>query len=91
MSKKLLNILMSGLVALVLVAGSALAEETKGTISKVGDGTITVKTKDGKDVEVKVSGKRTKLEGVKDRAELKEGQKVTVDHDGGEAKMITVK
>jgi hypothetical protein len=69
-----------------------LAEETMGTISKVGEEgrEITVKTKDGKEVEVKISGSRTKIDGVKSRSELKEGQKVSVDHEKGEAKTVKV-
>ena len=91
MLKKLSSFLAAALLALSF-AGSVLAEEMKGKISKVGDEgrEITVKSGD-KEVTVKVSGSRTKLDGVSDRAALKEGQEVTVDHDGGEAKKITVK
>ncbi|HWP59179.1 MAG TPA: hypothetical protein VNL14_14895 [Candidatus Acidoferrales bacterium] len=83
---------MAALLALSF-AGSVLAEEMKGKITKVGGGgrEVTVKSKDGKEVTVKISGSRTKLEGVGDRSELKEGQSVTLEHDGGEAKKITVK
>lgn len=92
MLKPMASFFIAALLALS-VAGPALAEEMKGQISKVGEGgrDITVKSKDGKEVTVKISGSRTKFDGVSDRAGLKEGQSVTVDHDGGEAKKITVK
>jgi hypothetical protein len=79
------------LCALALTA-SVYAEEMKGTISKVGnDGReITVKTKSGKEKTVKISGSRTTLEGIKSRAELKEGQSVSVEHDGDAAKKVKV-
>jgi hypothetical protein len=82
--------------AMVLVTlsltGSVFADEVKGKISKVGEGgrDITVSTKDGKDVKVKISGSRTTIEGVKGRSDLKEGQSVTVEHESGEAKKIKV-
>jgi hypothetical protein len=92
MLKRMSSVLVALLLALSF-AGSVLADETKGMISKVGSEgrEITVKTKDGKETTVKISGSRTKLEGVGDRSGLKEGQSVTVEHDGGEAKKITVK
>ena len=79
------------LCTLALTA-SVYAEETKGTISKVGnDGReITVKSKGGKEVTVKISGSRTSLEGIKSRADLKEGQSVLVEHDGDAAKKVKV-
>jgi len=83
----------SGVALLTLsLAGVAFADEVKGTISKVGDEgrEITVKAKGGKEVNVKISGSRTKLEGVKSRSDLKEGQSVTVEHEKGEAKTIKV-
>jgi hypothetical protein len=92
MLKGLTTLFVAAVLA-ISVAASALAEEMKGKISKVGNEgrEITVKSKDGKEVTVKISGSRTKLDGVSDRSGLKEGQSVTVDHDGGEAKKITVK
>ena len=79
------------LCTLALTAFS-YAEEMKGTISKVGnDGReITVKTKGGKEKTVKISGSRTSLEGIKSRADLKEGQSVSVEHDGDAAKKVKV-
>jgi hypothetical protein len=84
--------LLATLLLTVLLAAPAFADEVKGTITKVGDEgrDITVKTKDGKEVNVKISGSRTTLEGVKSRSDLKTGQNVTVDHDKGEAKKIMV-
>jgi phosphotransferase system IIA component len=63
-----------------------------GTISKVEeDGrAIVVKTKDGKEVNVKISGSRTKLEGVGNRSELKAGQKVSAEVKGDSATMVKV-
>jgi membrane protein implicated in regulation of membrane protease activity len=74
------------------LVGSAFADEVKGTISKVGEEgrEITVKDKAGKEIEVKISGSRTKIEGAKSRSDLKEGQSVTVEHEKGEAKNIKV-
>lgn len=92
MVQRLVSFVVMVVVALSLSA-SVLADEVKGTISKVGEGgrDITVKTKDGKEVQVKISGSRTTIDGVKSRSDLKEGQNVTVDHDKGEAKTIKVK
>lgn len=74
------------------LAGSVVADELKGKITKVGNGgrDITVSTKDGKETTVSISGSRTKIEGVKGRDDLKAGQNVTVDHEGGQAKTIKV-
>ena len=76
----------------VCLAGSLYAEEVAGKISKVGNGgrEITVKSKAGKEVTVKISGSRTTLDGVKSRSELKEGQSVSVEHEGGDAKKVKV-
>jgi hypothetical protein len=91
MVQRLLRLFSIGVVTLSLV-GPALADEVKGTISKVGEEgrEISVKDKSGKTVEVKISGSRTKIEGVKSRSDLKEGQSVTVEHEKGEAKNIKV-
>jgi hypothetical protein len=91
MLQKVLRFVAVALFALSL-AGSAFAEEIKGTISKVANEgrEITVKSKGGKELAVKISGSRTTLEGVKDRSDLKEGQNVTVEHEGGEAKKVKV-
>jgi Cu/Ag efflux protein CusF len=91
MVRRLLRLFSIGVFTLSLV-GTALADEVKGTISKVGEkgGEITVKDKAGKEVEVKVSGSRTKIDGVASRSDLKEGQNVTVEHEKGEAKNIKV-
>jgi hypothetical protein len=91
MLRRPVTLLAVGLLTLSLSA-SALADEVKGTISKVGDEgrEIMVKSKDGKEVNVKISGSRTKIDGVKGRSDLKEGQNVSVEHDKGEAKTIKV-
>jgi hypothetical protein len=91
MVRGLLGALSIGVLTLSL-GGFAFADEVKGTISKVGEEgrDIKVKDKDGKEVDVKISTKNTKFEGVKSRSELKEGQSVTVDHEKGEAKNIKV-
>ncbi|MEX0806313.1 MAG: hypothetical protein WD688_23800 [Candidatus Binatia bacterium] len=91
MLKGALSFLATALLTLSLT-GSVVAEEVKGTITKVGNGgrEITVKTKGDKEVTVKISGSRTTIDGVKSRSALKEGQSVTVDHDKGEAKKVMV-
>jgi hypothetical protein len=91
MLRRPVTLLAIGLFSLLLSV-PALAEEVMGTISKVGEEgrEITVKTKDGKETNVKISGSRTKIDGVKSRSDLKEGQKVSVDHDKGEAKTVKV-
>jgi hypothetical protein len=91
MLRRSVTLLAVGLLTLSLSV-SALADEVKGTISKVGEEgrEITVKDKAGKEVAVKISGSRTKIEGVKGRSDLKEGQSVAVEHDKGEAKNIKV-
>jgi hypothetical protein len=91
MLRGLLRLFTIGLLTLSL-AGTAFADEVKGTISKVGDEgrEIMVKDKAGKEVSVKISGSRTKIDGVKSRSDLKEGQSVTVEHEKGEAKTIKV-
>ena len=91
MLRRPVTLLAVGLLTLSLSV-SALADEVKGTISKVGDEgrEIMVKSKDGKEVNVKISGSRTKIDGVKGRSDLKEGQNVSVEHDKGEAKTIKV-
>lgn len=66
-----------------------MAEEIRGTLSKADRNEITVKSKGGKEVTLKVSGSRTAIEGGS-RDTLKEGMKVRVEHEGGEAKKITV-
>lgn len=83
------------LVAVVLLtlslAGSVSADEIKGKITKVEGGgrKITVKAKD-KEVTVGISGSRTTLEGIGDRSEFKEGQSVTVEYSGDDAKKVKV-
>jgi hypothetical protein len=80
------------LVSLTMTLPTWAADMVSGTISKVEDDgrAIVVKTKDGKDVNVKISGSRTKLEGVGDRKELKAGQKVSAEVKGDSATMIKV-
>lgn len=67
------------------------ADSLQGTISKVeNDGmAITVKGTDGKETKLKISKKRTELDGVKDSGELKVGQSVTIMHEDGEAKKLS--
>jgi hypothetical protein len=91
MMQKLLSCLALLLFALSLT-GSVYAEEMKGKITKVGgEGRdITVKSKDGKEVTVSISGSRTSLDGIKSRSEFKEGQSVTVEYEGGAAKKVKV-
>ncbi|MBA2690726.1 MAG: PTS glucose transporter subunit IIA [Burkholderiales bacterium] len=91
MAGKLVGQLLAGVV--VLASALVFAAPVEGTITKVDEGgsAITVKAKDGKETAVKISGKRTELEGVKDRSDLKVGQTVSVTEEGGEAKKISTK
>lgn len=89
--------LVSVVFALILsasMAGAVLAAEkmVKGTVSKVENGgrEVVVKTKDGKEVTMKISGSRTKLEGIGDRSEFKAGQKVSAELEGDSAKKVKV-
>jgi hypothetical protein len=92
MLRRSMSIWAAAIIVSLSLAGSVIAEELKGKITKVGtEGRdITVAGSDGKEVKVSISGSRTKIEGVKGRDELKAGQNVTVDHDGGQAKTIKV-
>jgi hypothetical protein len=85
------------LAATLLLSGAMVpavwaADMVSGTISKVEDEgrSIVVKTKDGKEVSMKISGSRTKLEGVKERSELKSGQQVSAEVDDGSATKVKV-
>ena len=80
-----------GVAALALSTAVFAAESLQGTVSKVEeDGKyVTVKAADGKETRLRISSKRTKLEGVNDSAELKAGQKVTVTHADGEAQKLS--
>jgi len=91
MFRTVTRVFMVGLLT-VSLAGAAFADQVMGTISKVEDEgrEITVKDKGGKEVSVKISGSRTKLEGVKSRDALKEGQSVTIEHEKGEANTVKV-
>jgi len=90
MIRKLLSLVAVALLTLSF-AGSVLADEIKGKITKVGGGgrEITVKSKD-KEVTLSISGSRTTVEGVGDRSEFKEGQSVTVEYSGGAASKVSV-
>lgn len=76
----------------VALSVSVWADEVKGTVSKVENGgrVVVIKTKAGKEVSMKISGSRTKLEGIGDRSEFKAGQKVTAEVDGDSAKNVKV-
>lgn len=91
MVRKLWSLVAVALFTLSLT-GLVLADEIKGKITKVGTGgrEITVKAKD-KEVTVKISGSRTTLEGIGDRSEFKEGQSVTVEYSGEDAKKVSVR
>lgn len=92
MKHKFWSRILVGCFALSLT-GLVAAAEVQGTITKVDEGgkAITVKGKDGKEVNVKVSGSRTELVGVTDRGDLKAGQNVSVTYDGDQAKKVVKK
>lgn len=87
-----MSILAAAVIVSLSLAGSVVAEELKGKITKVGSEgrEITVAGPGGKEVKVSISGSRTTIEGVKSRDDLKAGQNVTVEHEGGQAKTIKV-
>ncbi len=86
---------LAGLIGMAMLAMSTTvfaAESLQGTVSKVEEEGkyVTVKSADGKETRLRISSKRTKLEGVNDGAELKAGQKVTVTHADSEAQKLSV-
>jgi hypothetical protein len=70
---------LAGLAFLLVVCGLVLAEETRGTVVKVGDGSITVRTGFGKDGEEKTFkvGKSVKVS--RSMGKDKEAVKLTLD------------
>lgn len=88
MMKTLGNLVLTVLLALSF-AGSVLADEIRGTISKADRREITVKAKDGKEMTLKVSGSRTEIEGGS-RDDLKEGMRVRVEYSGDAASKISI-
>ncbi len=92
MVKKLSSLFALGLFTLSLV-GSVLAEDFRGRIAKVeNDGrSITLRKRDGKEVNVRVSGRGSPLEGASDRSELAEGQRVNVTFDENEERKTASK
>ncbi len=96
MVKKLLSLIAVALFTLSL-AGSVLAADIKGKVTGIErEGRyVTIKSKDGKSVTVRISGSSTELSGVGDRSEIKEGQSISATYDEGDdrktASMVTVK
>jgi outer membrane lipoprotein SlyB len=88
MMKYLWNLVLAVLLGIAF-AGSVLADEIRGTIAKSEGREITVKSKDGKEVKVKVSGSRTAIEGGS-RDDLKEGVRVSVEYSGDAASKISI-
>ena len=94
MIKKLLSFVVVALLT-AFVAGSVLAEEIEGKISKIENSgrTVTVKAKDGKEVTLRISSGATTIEGISDRSEFAEGQNVKVTYDASDrntASMVNV-
>ena len=96
MVKKLLSLIAVALFTLSL-AGSVLAAEAKGMVTGIErEGRyITIKSNDGKSVKVRISGSSTELNGVGDRSEIMEGQRITATYDEDDdrktASAVTVK
>ncbi len=92
MFKKLLVIVGALFLSAALAGTGFAADKVSGTVSKVEEEgrTVVVKTKDGKEVSMSISGSRTKLEGIGSRADFKVGQKVMAEVEGGEAKKVKV-
>ncbi len=82
MVKKLLSLIAVALFSLSL-AGSILAAEIRGNVAGIErEGRyIIIKSKDGKTVKVRISSSSTELNGVGDRSEIKEGQRVKATYD----------
>ncbi len=82
MVKKLISFIAVAIFTLSL-AGSVLAAEIKGKVTGIErEGRyITIKSKDGTTVKVRISGSSTELNGVGDRSEIKEGQRVKATYD----------
>jgi outer membrane lipoprotein SlyB len=85
MVKKVLSFVLAALFTLS-VAGSALAADIKGKVTKTErDGRyVTIKADDGKEARVRISGSSTDLSGVGDRSEIKVGQSVSATYDAGD-------
>ena len=96
MVKKLFSLIAVVLFSLSL-AGSVLAAEINGKVAGIErEGRyVTIKSKDGTTVKVRISGSSTELNGVGDRSEIKEGQSVTATYDEDDdrktASAVTVK
>ncbi len=96
MVKKLISFIAVAIFTLSL-AGSVLAAEIKGKVTGIErEGRyVTIKSKDGMTVKVRISGSSTELNGVGDRSEIKEGQGITATYDEGDdrktASAVTVK
>jgi hypothetical protein len=90
--KKLLSLAAALLLSVLVTGAIRAADMVSGTISKVEDSgrSLVVKTKDGKEVNMKISGSRTKLEGIGDRSEFKAGQKVSAEVDGDSATKVKI-
>jgi hypothetical protein len=90
--KKLSGAIFALLLSVAMTNATWAADMVSGTISKVENGgrAIVVKTKDGKEVNMKISGSRTKLEGIGDRSEFKAGQKVSAEVSGDSASKVKV-
>ncbi len=96
MVKKLLSLVAVAVFSLSL-AGSVLAADIEGKVAGIErEGRyITIKSKDGMSVKVRISGSSTELNGVGDRSEIKEGQRVSATYDESDdrktASAVTVK
>ena len=96
MVKKLISFIAVAIFTLSL-AGSVLAAEIKGKVAGIErEGRyITIKSNDGKSVKVRISGSSTELNGVGDRSEIMEGQRITATYDEDDdrktASAVTVK
>ena len=92
MMKRALSLIAAVLLSASLTGSVFAADMVKGKVTKVEDDgrVVVVKTKDGKEVKMKISGSRTELEGIGDRSEFKAGQTVSAEVDKGEAKKVKV-
>lgn len=96
MFKKLLSLALVAFFTISL-AGALLAADISGKVTKTErEGRyITVMADDGSSAKVRISGSRTDLKGVGDRADIKVGQMVSTTYDESDgrktAQSFTVK
>ena len=81
----------------ISLAGSVFAADIDGKVANIKrEGRyITIMSKDGNSITVRISSGRTEIKGVGDRSEIKKGQRIFATYDEGDdrktASAVTVK